>query len=161
MPPADALWAGDAAAVSRYLQIRALIHDHYLPRVEKLIQSRYVVRPAQGITSTLVSHVRGGFLRPGEGELWPVIFTTMVDISVALCVQLSDERVANLGTMINGPQRIRHRGWEDWWGWERPIGHLHPEFFGLSPELQEDALVHWYLEGCEWLAGSGLLRRRG
>lgn len=161
MLSADALWASDAAAVGRYLQIRALIHERYLPKVEKLIQSRYLVRSVQGTASTLVSHVRGGFVRPSEGELWPVIFTTMVDISVALCVQLSDERVANLGTMINGPQRVRHRGWEDWWGWERAVGQLHPEFFTLSAALQEDVLSHWYLEGCEWLAGSGLMRRRG
>lgn len=160
MQSIDLLRTSDAAVVARYLQLRALIHDHYLPRVEKLLQARYVLQPARSVASTLVSHVHAGFVRPGEGELWPVVFTTMVDISVALCVQLSETRVASLGTMINGPQRIRHRGWEDWWGWEKPVGQLHPEFFTLSAPLQEDTLTQWYLEGCEWLAGSGLMRRR-
>ena len=85
---------------------------------------------------------------------------TTVDISLALCVELSPERVAALGTTVNGPQRVRHRGWEDWWGWERSLAHLQPGFFDLAGPQQEDLVVAWFAEGLQWLAGSGLLRRK-
>ena len=160
MPPSDSLRISDAAVVARYLQVRSLMHDHHLARVERLILEHYLVQPSRRIHSTLISHVRTGFHRPGEGELWPVVFLTTVDISVGLCVDLTGERVAGLGTMINGPRRIRQRGWEDWWGWERPASALHADFFALTAAQQEDAVVAWYSEGLEWLAGSGLLRRK-
>jgi hypothetical protein len=160
MLPADSLRVSDPVVVARYLQVRSLMHDYHLARVERLILERYAVQSSRRIHSTLMSHVRAGFLRPGEGELWPVVFMTAVDIVLALCIDLSSERVAGLGTMINGPRRIRQRGWEDWWGWERPASALHPAFFDLSAAQQEDAVAAWYSEGLEWLAGSGLLLRK-
>src|SRR5438105_520523 len=122
MQTSEALRESDAAVVARYLQVRSVLNDRHLARVDRLIQERYLVQPSRRIPATLVAHVRGGFLRPGEGELWPVVFLTAVDVSVALCVQLSAERVAGLGTSLNGPQRLRHLHWEDWWGWEKPLG---------------------------------------
>jgi hypothetical protein len=160
MPQPECLRVSDAAVVARFLQIRALIHDHPLERIERHVAQRYAVEPTRRIAPTLVSHVRAGFVRPGEGELWPVAFMTAVDISLALCVELSAERVAGLGTMLNGPQRIRHRGWETWWGWERPLGQVRAGFFDLDAASQEDAIVAWFGEGLEWLAGAGLLRRK-
>jgi hypothetical protein len=161
MQTSEALRASDSAVVARYLQLRSAFHDRHLARVERLVQERYRVQPSRRVAPTLVAHVRSGFLRPGEGELWPVVFLTTVDISLALCVELSPERVAGLGTMLNGPQRLRHRHWEDWWGWERALGSLHPDFFDLPAAMQEDAIVGWYAECLEWLAGSGLLLRQG
>jgi hypothetical protein len=157
MDPTEALKASDAAVVARFLQVRAVFHDRHLARVERLIQERYLVQPSRRLHSTLIAHVRGGFVRPGEGELWPVVFLTVVDISLALCVELSEERVAGLGTMLNGPHRLRHRTWEDWWGWEKPLGTLHPDFFDWSVQQQEDAVVAWYQECLDWLANGGLL----
>jgi hypothetical protein len=157
----DALRASDAVAVARYLQVRALFHDRHLPRVEQLIQARYMVAPAsRPLPATLVCDLRNGFMRPGEGDLWPVVFLTTVDISLALCVELSAERVASLGTTVNGPQRIRHRGWEDWWGWERPLGQIRSDFYELPLTLQDEAIVGWYAEHLEWLVSGGLLRRK-
>jgi hypothetical protein len=160
MPQPECLRVSDAAVVARFLQIRALVHDHPLARVERHVAERYVVEATRRLPATLVAHVRAGFIRPGEGELWPVVFMTTVDISLALCVELSAERVAGLGTMINGPQRIRHRGWETWWGWERPLGQIQAGFFDLDAASQEDAIVAWFGEGLEWLAGAGLMRRK-
>jgi hypothetical protein len=161
MPSADSLRASDAAVVARYLQLRTALHDRHLARVEKLIRERYVVQPTRRLHSTLVAAVRGGFERAGEGELWPVVFLNTVDISLGLCVELSPERVAKLGTTVNGPQRMRQRGWEDWHGWERPLGQVQAGFFDLAPQQQEDAVAAWYAEGLEWLAVAGLLRRKG
>ncbi|MFO0878974.1 MAG: hypothetical protein U0840_16650 [Gemmataceae bacterium] len=160
MSSTDSLRASDPAVVARFLQVRAVIHDRHLARVERLILERFQVQTTRRAHSTLLAHVRAGFIRPGEGELWPVIFTTTIDLSLALCVELSPERVANLGTTINGPQRIRHRGWEDWWGWEKSLTQLGPGFFDMEPGHQEDAIAHWYAEGLDWLAGAGLLRRK-
>jgi hypothetical protein len=160
MPQPECLHASDAAVVARFLQLRALIHDHPLERVDRLVSQRYAVEPSRRVAPTLVSHVRAGFVRPGEGGLWPVVFMTAVDISLALCVELSAERVAGLGTTINGPQRIRHRGWESWWGWERPLGQVRAGFFDLDAASQEDAIVAWFGEHLEWLAGAGLMRRK-
>ena len=160
MQTSEAFRVSDPAVVARYLQLRSTLHDRHLARVERLIEERYQVRPAPRGHASLVALARAGFVRPGEGELWPVVFLTAVDISVALCVELAPERVANLGTVVNGPQRLRHRGWEDWWGWEQPLGALHPQFFDLTALSQEEALVGWYAEGLEWLAGNGLLRRK-
>ena len=127
----------------------------------RLVTERYVVQPTGRIHATLVALVRGGFVRTGEGDLWPVVFMTTVDIRVALCVELSPERVASLGTMVKGPRRIRHRHWEDWWGWECPLGEVREGFFDLGEAEQEDAIAAWYSEGLEWLAGGGLLVRKG
>jgi hypothetical protein len=160
MQSPDALRASDAAVVARYLQLRSLLHDRFLARVERLVLDRYLVHPTRRMPSTLVCNVRTGFLRPGEGELWPAVFLTTVDISLGLCFELPADRVANLGTMLNGPHRLRQRGWEDWWGWERSIGQVRPGFFDLDADLQEEAVVAWYAEGLEWLAGAGLLRKR-
>jgi hypothetical protein len=161
MQTSEALRVSDPAVVARYLQLRSTLHDRHLARVERLIEERYQVRPAPRRHASLVALVRAGFVRPGEGELWPVVFLTAVDVSVGLAVELSPERVANLGTVVNGPQRLRRRGWEDWWGWEQPLGELHPQFFDLTAPSQEDALVGWYSGCLEWLAANGLLRRKG
>lgn len=160
MHSADSLRASDAAVVARFLQIRTLLHDRHLARIERMILERYAVQTTRRAHSTLVAHLRLGFVRPGEGELWPVIFLSTIDISLALCVEMSSERVANLGTTINGPQRIRHRGWEEWWGWEKSLSHMPAGFFDLEPGHQEDAIAHWYSEGLDWLAGAGLLQRK-
>jgi hypothetical protein len=160
MSAPDTFRASDAAVVARYLQLRSLIHDHHLARVERLVQERYQVLPTRRIPPTLVAHVRGGFVRPGEGELWPVFFLTAVDVSAALVVELEAERVAGLGTTLNGPQRLRHRGWDEWWGWEKPLAALHPTFFDLPAPEQEEVLTAWYAGGLEWLATNGLLLRR-
>lgn len=159
MQTPEALRVSDAAVVARYLQVRSVLNDHILARVERLVTERYRVQPTRRIHTTLVCQVRTGFVRPGQGELWPVAFLTAVDISLALCVQISPERLAALGTMLNGPQRLRHRSWEDWWGWEKSLGEFHPQFFDLSAAQQEDAAVAWYTDGLEWLVGSGLLHR--
>src|ERR1700720_2787956 len=99
MPPPAHLQPSDPAVVARYLQLRALLHDRHLARVERLILDRYVVQSTKRIHSTLPVHLRTGFVRPGEGELWPVVFMTTVDITLGLCVELSGDRVAGLGTM--------------------------------------------------------------
>jgi hypothetical protein len=160
MAMSEALRPGDDAVVARYLQLRTAIHDRHLARVERVVLERYLVQPTKRIHPTLVAHVRTGFLRPGEGELWPVFFLTPVDISVGLCVELSPERVAELGTTLNGPQRLRRRNWQDWWGWERPIAALHPQFFELPAAQQEDVVAGWFDEALGWLAANGLLRRK-
>lgn len=160
MQTSEALLVSDAAVVARYLHLRSILNDRHLARVERLILERFRVQPCQRIPPTLVVQVRGGFLRPGEGELWPIIFLTAVDILPALCVELSPERVADLGTMLNGPQRLRHRHWEDWWGWEISLAQLDPHFFEQTAFHQEELLAAWYSEHLDWLAGAGLLRRR-
>ena len=96
----------------------------------------------------------------GEGELWPVVFLTPVDVTLAVCLRIGPERIASMGTMVNGPQRIRHRHWEDWWGWEAAPGSLRPNFFELDSAAQDDAMVAWYVDHLEWLAHSGLMQRR-
>src|SRR5206468_444621 len=68
---ADSIRASDAAVVARYLQLRTLLHDRHLARVERLILDRYVVQATKRVHPTLPVHVRTGFVRPGEGELWP------------------------------------------------------------------------------------------
>jgi hypothetical protein len=159
MQSPDALRASDAAVVARYLQVRSILHAH-LGRVERLVLGRYDVHPTHRLPSTLLALLRTGFIRPNEGELWPVVFLTTVDVTVALCVELSPQRVAELGTTLNGPRRIRQRGWEDWWGWETSLDQLRADFHDLDPASQEEALVAWYSQGLEWLATGGLLLRR-
>jgi hypothetical protein len=150
----------DPAVVARYLQLRSILHDRHLARVECLVAERYGVQSARRILPTLQADFRGGFLMPGVGELWPVVFLTAVDVTVALCVQLGDEVMTQLGTTLNGPQRIRHRGWDDWWGWEVPLAGLHPRFFDLLPLEQEDAIAAWFSANLEWLVHAGLLPRK-
>jgi hypothetical protein len=158
--PTDGLRASDPIVVNRYLQVRLLFHDHHLARVERLILKRYDVEPTRRLNATLTTHFRGGFARPGEGELWPVVFLTPQDILLGLCVEITAERFGSLGTLLNGPKRLRHRHWEDWWGWEKPLGALHPRFFDFTAAEQEDAAAAWYAEGLEWLVQAGLLRRK-
>jgi hypothetical protein len=160
LPSADTLRASDAGVVARFLEMRSLLHDRHLARVERHILDHYRVQPTRRLHSTLVALVRSGFMRPGEGELWPVVFMTTIDVSVALLIDLTAERLAALGTTINGPQRIRHRGWEDWWGWERPLSALAPAFFDLPAAGQEDALARWCADRLDWLAANGLLTRK-
>ncbi len=160
MSSPEHLHSSDAAVVARYLQLRTLLHDRCLARVERMIVERYDVQPTHRLPATLTAQHRGGFVRPGEGEIWPVVFLTPVDIFAALCVQISPERVAGLGTQLNGPQRLRHRHWEDWWGWEAPLSAVHPDLFDMGPAQQEEAVAAWYEHGLEWLANGGLLRRR-
>jgi hypothetical protein len=160
MDPGDGFQVSDASVVARYLQLRGGVVDRLLARVDRLVQERYDVQPTRRIHPTLVAAVRGGFVREDGGELWPVVFLSAVDITPALCVQISPEQMAGLGTMLNGPSRLRHRNWEDWWGWEKPLATAHPPFFDLPAAEQEEALVAWYGEGLEWLANSGLLVRK-
>jgi hypothetical protein len=160
MDPGDGFRVSDAAVVARYLQLRGGLIDRLLARVEQLVPERYDVRPTRRVHSTLVAQVRGGFERDGGGEVWPVVFLGAVDITPALCVQITPEQMAGLGTRLNGPARLRHRHWDDWWGWEKPLSSAHPPFFDLPGAEQEEALVAWYVEGLEWLANSGLLRRK-
>lgn len=156
----DGLRESDSAVAARYLHIRSYLHDRVLGRLETQVATRFVVQPVRRIQPTLVAMVRTGFERAGEGEMWPVFFLTAVDISVALCLQIGAERLTNLGTMVNGPQRLKHRHWEDWWGWESSLGDLRPALFELSAALQEETLVAWYNDKLDWLVNSGLLRRK-
>lgn len=160
MSSTEALQVSDPAVVARYLQLRSVLHDRYLARVEKMILERYDVQPTRRVHPTLTLALRGGFVRPGEGEMWPVVHLTTVDISAALCIEIDDARVAAIGTSLRGPQRLRHRGWEDWWGWESCLSSLHERFFELSPLEQEEAFCTWFHAGLEWMAHAGLLRRR-
>src|SRR5262245_4046983 len=129
----DSFRVSDSAVVARYLQVRSLFYDRLLARLELLIPQRYTVQPTNRLPATLPALLRAGFVRPGEGELWPVVFLTPVDILLALAVQIGPERVAKLGTTIKGPQRLRHRQWEDWWGWETALAEVHPRFFEMKP----------------------------
>jgi hypothetical protein len=160
MGTGEGLRVSDAAVVARYLLVRSHFHDRLLPRVESHIEAHYRVGPSRRLAATLVALVRGGYERPGEGDLWPVVFLTPVDVSLALCLRITPERVTSMGTVLNGPQRIRHRHWEDWWGWETALAPLRPDFFDLSDAAQDDAMVGWYVEHLEWLAQSGLMQRR-
>jgi len=155
----DGLRLSDASVVARYLQVRSHFHDRILPRVESHIESHYRVQPTRRLSATLVAMVRGGYERHGEGELWPVVFLTPVDLTLALCLRIAPERIAGLGTVLNGPQRIRHRGWEDWWGWETAPAALRPSFFDLPGSAQDEAMIGWYIDHLEWLAQSGLMQR--
>ncbi len=159
MQTGDELRVSDAAVVARYLQVRSHFHDRTLARVESHIQAHYRVTPTRRLSATLVALVRAGYERPGEGELWPMVFLTPVDVTLALCLRIAPERVTSMGTVLNGPQRVRHRHWEDWWGWETPLAPLRPDFFALSAAAQDDVMVTWYVEHLEWLAQSGLMQR--
>jgi hypothetical protein len=159
MSSGDGLRVSDAAVVARSLQLRSHFHDRILARVEHHVETHYRLRPTHRVLATLVALVRGGFERPVEGELWPVVFLTAVDVSLALCLRIAPERVASMGTVLGGPQRIRHRYWEDWWGWETTLAGVRPGFFDLSAAEQDDAMVGWFVDHLEWLAQSGLMQR--
>lgn len=159
MGTGEELRVSDAAGVARYLQVRSHFHDRLLVRVESHIEAHYRVQPTRRVSATLVALVRGGYERPVEGELWPVVFLTPVDISLALCLRITPERLTSMGTVLNGPQRIRHRHWEDWWGWETSPAALRPDFFDLDGAAQGDAMVAWYVDHLEWLAQSGMMQR--
>ncbi|MBY0524465.1 MAG: hypothetical protein K2R98_13750 [Gemmataceae bacterium] len=160
MPPSDGLQISDAAVVARYLRLRNYFHDELLPQIEHALEQKYEVQPARRIPLTLGSLVRNGFLRPREGELWPVVFLTPVNISMALAVQLTTERLTALGTVVNGPRPLRHRHWEDWWGWEATLAEIHPRIFHLFAPEQEAVVLNWYNSHLEWLARNGLLGRK-
>lgn len=153
----DSLRISDAAVVARYLQLRSHLNDKVLARVEQYAIERYQLVQTRRLVATLTTQIRSGFQRPDGGEIWPVVFLTAVDISVALCVQLSPEWLAGLGTTLNGPSRLRHRLWEDWWGWEKSLSATHPTFFELPAADQEEALVHFFRDGMEWLATHKLM----
>src|SRR5205823_1417950 len=118
MDSSEALRVSDPSVVTRYLQLRTVLHDRLLARLELLIRERYEVQPTTRIPATLVALVRKGFHRAREGEIWPIVFLTPVDVTLAVAVQISSERLTNLGTVVHGPQRLRHRHWSEWWGWE-------------------------------------------
>ena len=84
----------DAAVVARYLQLRSHFHDQLLAAVEEKLCAGYDVQPTRRIPATLAALVRNGYYRPCEGEIWPVVFLTPVNITLALCIQLSAERLA-------------------------------------------------------------------
>jgi hypothetical protein len=158
MDPSEAFRLSDPAVVGRYLQLRSRLYDRVLARVEVLIAGLYDVEPSRRITPTLTAMTRTGFIRPAEGELWPVVFLTAVDITLALAVQFTPERLASLGTVLKGPHRLRQRHWEDWWGWETSLADAHPQFFEMRADAQEETLVDWYRRWLEWLEHNGLLR---
>jgi hypothetical protein len=154
----ETLRPSDEGVVARYLQIRSLFHDGLLGRLERLIPQRYQAALIRQSASTLVAQVRGGFARPNGCEIWPVVFLTPVEVRIALCLQITSEELGRLGTVLNGPYRIRQRNWEDWWGWEKPLSEV-PDFFDAPGDQQQELLVGWCLECLEWLANNGLLQR--
>jgi hypothetical protein len=160
MDSPDCLRESDAAVVAHYLQVRAHFLERVLARVEEHILGRFIVRPTQRLHASVSCLLRNGFARPGDGELWPVVFLTAVDIQLALCVQISSERLTKMGTMLHGPRRLRHRHWEDWFGWETTPGGTHAQFFQLPAEEQDRAMLAWYDAHLDWLANAALLLRR-
>ena len=157
---ADDLRITDAAVVARYLQLRSHFHDQLLALVEEKLTGGYDVQPTRRIPATLTALVRNGYYRPGEGEIWPVVFLTAVDVTLALCIQLSGERLGELGTVVNGPRPLRHHHWEDWWGWETTLAAIHPRIFSVFPSEQEDLILGWYRGNMEWLVRNGLMKRK-
>lgn len=160
MDPTEELRLTDAAVVARYLQLRGYFQDCLLALVEERLQTRYDLQPTRRLPATLSALVRSGFQRLNEGEIWPVVFLTPVNITLALCIQLSAARLAALGTVVNGPRPIRHHHWEDWWGWEVSPVEIHPRIFHLPGLDQEDLMLAWYDKNLEWLARNGLMARK-
>ena len=159
-PQPDQFHVSDPAVVSRYLKLRSHINDHILAKIEQVGLERFHLAPSRRLASTLTAHVRGGFLRVDGGEIWPIVFLSAVDISAALCTQLKPDWLAGLGTTLNGPQRLKHRLWEDWWGWEKGLSSINPRFYESTPAEQEETLVNYYRDGLEWLAQHGLVTRK-
>jgi hypothetical protein len=160
MDPTEQLRLTDATVVARYLQLRGYFQDGLLPQVEERLKTRYDVQPTRRLPATLTALVRSGFQRAGEGEVWPVVFLTPVNITLALCIELSVARLAALGTVVNGPRPIRHHHWEDWWGWEASPVEIHPRLFHLMGSEQEGLILAWYEKHLEWLARNGLMVRK-
>jgi len=160
MSSAEQLRESDAAVVTRYLQLRNYFQDDLLARVDQQLRTGYEVLTTRRIPATLTTLVRNGYFRPDEGEIWPVVFLGTVNITLALFIQLTAERLAGLGTVVNGPRPVRHRHWEEMWGWETTLEAVHPSLFQWGPAAQEEALLSWYTLGLEWLARNGLLRRK-
>jgi hypothetical protein len=156
----EAILASDEAVAARYLQLRTIIHDRHLARVERLVLERYDVELVRTRHSSFVCSLRTGFLRPGEGEVWPAVLLTMTEISVALFFEVDAERMAAMGTVLRGPHRVRHRGWEECWGWENTLADVHAHIFDLTAPDQEEALATWFTGNFEWLAHAGLLKRK-
>jgi hypothetical protein len=160
MDQTEELRLTDAAVIARYLQLRCHLQDHILVPVEERIESRYDVQPTRRQSATLTVLLHNGFLRPDEGEIWPVVFLTPVNITLALCIQLTAEKLAALGTVVNGPRPIRQRHWEDWWGWEATPAEIHPRLFQLMGPEQEELILTWYEKNLDWLARNGLMARK-
>lgn len=157
----DQLHDTDPAVVARYFRLRNYFHDHLLAQVERQLTTRYEVQPTRRLPATLTTLVRNGGYRPGEGEIWPVVFLGFTGITLALFIELSNERLAALGTVMNGPRPMRHhRHWEEMWGWESSLVGVHPQLFALPPEAQEVTMLGWYTMGFEWLARNGLMKRK-
>jgi hypothetical protein len=160
MLSSDKLHESDPAVVARYLHLRNYFHDQLLEKVDKLLSTRYEVQPTRRIPSSLTTLVRNGYFRPDEGEIWPIVFVNTVDITLALFIQLSNERLADLGTVMNGPRPVRHLHWEEMWGWEMPLAAVQPRFFTLEADAQAEALLNWYTGCMEWLVRNGLMKRK-
>src|SRR5262245_18445230 len=160
MNASDGLREIDDSVVTRYLQIRSFFHERMLGRIGERILMKFAVTPTRRLGATVVAFLRNGFVRLDEGELWPVVLLTPITIAPALCVQISGECLAELGTMLNGPQRIRERHWEEWVGWETPLASLAPAFYDLSHEEQEATILPWYQTDLDWLVNVDLLQRR-
>jgi hypothetical protein len=160
MLSSDQLRESDPAVVARYLHLRTYFHDQLLDKVDKLLTSRYELQPTRRIPSSLSTLVRAGYFRPGEGEIWPIVFVNAVDITLALFIQLSNERLAELGTVMNGPRPVRHLHWEEMWGWEVTLSTVHPRLFDLEALAQAEALLNWYTGCTEWLARNSLMKRK-
>src|SRR5260370_41364512 len=102
MPTTDELRAGDPVVVARFLQIRTVL-DRHMARVERLVLDQYDGAPTRRLTAPLPTHLRSGFVRPGQGELWPGVFLAAVDLTPALVGGSSPERVADIRPPIHGP----------------------------------------------------------
>jgi hypothetical protein len=158
---AEQLHETDPAVVARYFRLRTYFHDHLLAEVERQLNARYELQPTRRIPATLTTLVRNGGYRSGEGEIWPIVFLGFAGISLGLFVELSSERLAALGTVVNGPRPMRHhRHWEEMWGWEMPLPSLHPQLFAFPAAAQEATMLGWYNVGLEWLARNGLMKRK-
>lgn len=157
----EQLRASDPVVVMRYLRLRNYFQDSLLARVDAHLAERYEVQPTRRVPSALMVLVRNGYQRPGEGEVWPLVFLGPMDVTLGLLIDLSNDRLAALGTVLNGPRPMRHhRHWEDLWGWETPLGEVHPQLFTLDPDGQASALFGWYTSGLEWLVRNGLMKRK-
>src|SRR5262249_34341623 len=85
----EAFHVSDPAVVARYLQLRSLRPDRRLARVDLLVQDRSDVLVSNRLHATLVALLRNGYARSKEGEVWPVVFLTPIDVTLALCVQIN------------------------------------------------------------------------
>lgn len=156
----EQLYESDPAAVARYLHLRSYFHDRLLMEVDKQMRTQYELQPTRRVPATMTTLVINGYFRPGEGEIWPLVLLGVVDITLGLFIQMGSDRLASLGTVVNGPRPVKHRHWEEMWGWETSLGSVHPQLYRLAPADQEAALLSWYRIGLEWLARNGLMKRK-